>query len=461
MLENVCMDNLNGIQLGTSHNNTIFDNNCSNRNNGIHLDSSNNSMVFGNDCSNNGDYGLYLKSSNHTDVSSNNCSNNDIGIYLNSAVNNSLWENIFSENLQYQAECTNADENEWDNGIVGNYWSDYTARHPDAVNNGVIWNIPYKINGTLDTYDEFPLYKKRIDDNVAPQWDPLPEDLTFESGPGLSYDLNATDFYPVIYNVNDSAFSIDANGLLRNQTSLIVGEYNLQLNASDGFNHNVTTIIITVLENTGPIWNEQPANQTVYLPQSFYYDASASDNLAIDQYWINLEGTFQIDSNGIITNITDLYATTYNLIIHVNDTSGNEISASIKVEVLEDWEPPLWVEIPESQTIIVGESFRYDVNATDNVAIDQYWINLEQFQIDENGVITNSTKLYAGSYKLQISVNDTKGLKRSIIIEVLVKEKETPAPEIPGFHPSLILAFILIGIASVFAKFLKSKKEQN
>jgi hypothetical protein len=80
-----------------------------------------------------------------------------IGIYAEDSGNNTIWNNTFLDNGDSEAFCLNSDENDWDNGTIGNYWGDYEAQYPTANNDGSIWDIPYKINGTLSTYDNYPL----------------------------------------------------------------------------------------------------------------------------------------------------------------------------------------------------------------------------------------------------------------------------------------------------------------
>ena len=65
-------------------------------------------------------------------------------------------------------------------------------------------------------------------------------------GEALSYDVDATDLQTVLYSVNNSDFSIDSNGLLTSGTTLSLGVYILELDASDGTNHNRIIITITV-----------------------------------------------------------------------------------------------------------------------------------------------------------------------------------------------------------------------
>lgn len=74
---------------------------------------------------------------------------------------NKIWNNAFVNNRDGQSltRWMNPGENDWDVNGIGNYWSDYTARYPDATQSGNIWSIPYAINETTnpEDHDHFPL----------------------------------------------------------------------------------------------------------------------------------------------------------------------------------------------------------------------------------------------------------------------------------------------------------------
>jgi hypothetical protein len=56
--------------------------------------------------------------------------------------------------------------NVWDNGTVGNYWSDYQTKYPEAeeIDNSGIENIPYVVyTGNIDHY---PLAKPIATDSI-------------------------------------------------------------------------------------------------------------------------------------------------------------------------------------------------------------------------------------------------------------------------------------------------------
>ncbi len=48
-----------------------------------------------------------------------------------------------------------------DNGIHGNYWSDYEIKYPTATNDGTIWDIPYDV--LWNNKDNYPLVNPMID----------------------------------------------------------------------------------------------------------------------------------------------------------------------------------------------------------------------------------------------------------------------------------------------------------
>ncbi len=86
-----------------------------------------------------------------------------------------------------------------------------------------------------------------------------------------------------------------------------------------------------------------------------------------------------------------------------------------------DTNPPNWVIEPMNQTINETESFSYDIEATDDVLIDKYFIDdTTNFSINQTGFIQNVSVLPVGNYSLNISVNDTSGNLLSKVIFVNV-----------------------------------------
>ena len=160
-----------GIRICGGTNNTISDNIIAlNAQSGIALDGyedtviynqllSNNrglglgapySLVFGNEFSGNSESGLYVASSNSI-VAANNMTNSKYGIYFTSYFaapnNNTFYQNNITNNTQNVATASTINSQNWDNGAMGNYWSDY-----NSTSNGVTYYTVYAEN-----FDHHPL----------------------------------------------------------------------------------------------------------------------------------------------------------------------------------------------------------------------------------------------------------------------------------------------------------------
>jgi len=222
-------DHWTGISVSRSSNNSISGNNITaNYRSGVWVYGSNNT-ISGNSIENNGDGICLVDSSNNTIASNYVTANNDIGILIesldyrssnntiadnrvtanymgiliysahygssdNTVVGNEITDNEIgmilawsSNNIIYHNNFVNntqqvdsyASTNIWDDGYPsgGNYWSDYSARYPDVVdeNQGEnqhisgsdgVWDHPYEIDA--DNIDNYPL--------VEP-WSPLPQTI--------------------------------------------------------------------------------------------------------------------------------------------------------------------------------------------------------------------------------------------------------------------------------------------
>ncbi|MFX0074324.1 MAG: rhodanese-like domain-containing protein, partial [Candidatus Hermodarchaeota archaeon] len=156
-----------------------------------------------------------------------------------------------------------------------------------------------------------------------------------------------------------------------------------------------------------PIWDEIPTDQLFEYGEAFTYDLNASDPSGIDEWWINDTTYFEIDGYGAITNKILVPIDEYWLEVNVNDTYGNTLTDQFKITV-EDTLGPTWDELPRDQLLGYGESFTYDLNASDPSGIDKWWLNdTMYFDIDGSGVITNKTLVPIGEYWLEVNVNDT------------------------------------------------------
>lgn len=130
-----------GISLGLSWNSTIVKNNVTNSYYGIHLVDSTNCLVIGNNVS---------------------PSNSGYSIVIYRAYDNVIYHNNFVNYFIYEYGKSN---NIWDNGLEGNYWTEYTGL--DADQDG-IGDTPHGLAGNEDQhplmgtfYDFLVSYKEK------------------------------------------------------------------------------------------------------------------------------------------------------------------------------------------------------------------------------------------------------------------------------------------------------------
>ncbi len=112
--------------------------------------SSNDNLISENKFTDN-NYALRIKGSALNTIIKNQIKNNKYGLYFCcGSKNNIAYNNVFINNTNWNAD--DALGNTWDNGMIGNYWDDYTG---NDENGDGIGDTPYLVGG--DKGDNFPL----------------------------------------------------------------------------------------------------------------------------------------------------------------------------------------------------------------------------------------------------------------------------------------------------------------
>jgi parallel beta-helix repeat protein len=200
----------------------------------------------------------------------------DIGAHHNMFVdNNRSSESGLIEGPQCFGEgyvCT------WDDGTQGNYWSDYTDKHPTAGNDGTTWDVPYVVGGGDGYQDDHPL--------VDP-FDPVPP-LAFANGYNMSIDPGDTvDFsawgsvdnvgiVSIVWSLVDDGNDVVLPGMNVSYTFHRTGLYWVTLNVTDPAGNSDIVLIRVAVGNVDPPKADAGEDITVDQGDVVTFDASGS-----------------------------------------------------------------------------------------------------------------------------------------------------------------------------------------
>ncbi|MBT3813989.1 hypothetical protein HOE37_05420 [Candidatus Woesearchaeota archaeon] len=268
-----------------------------------------------------------------------------------------------------------------------------------------------------------------IEEKEFPVFNPTPQNQTVQYGSLFSYDINATDDVALgNYSINDTTrFVINNSGYIENVTALSLTLYwiNITINdTSNNLNHSV--IFVNVTDTTSPYFVNIPQNQTLGYSDLFAYQINASDNHNVSSYTVNDTTNFKINSSGYLENATSLPLALYWLNITINDTFNNTNSSIFFVNVT-DSIVPNFVNRSQNQTINYGDSFAYQINASDNHNVSNYSVNdTTSFVINGSGYLENVTALSLTLYWLNITINDSSSNTNSSVFFVNVTDITSP-----------------------------------
>jgi len=157
--DNVTANNGVGIVLETnSDDNTLSGNDIANNYDGIAFDSNSGNTLSGNNVTSNTNYDIFLNSSSNNFFYVNDITNSEYGIGFSASSDNFIFLNNFVKNTNQIS--TEFSTNTWNNSTMGNYWSDYLTKYPNAtqVDSSGVWNTPYVIDANNTDY--YPLANK-------------------------------------------------------------------------------------------------------------------------------------------------------------------------------------------------------------------------------------------------------------------------------------------------------------
>ena len=389
-LNNITGNNEAGVYVRFSSGTIISDNTISNSNGGISLSGSSNNFILGNLLANN---------------------NNGVALAF-SSTNNQIYHNNFVNNTQ-QASSTSAVT--WENGLEGNYWSDY---YGSDVNLDGIGDSPYVIG--VGNADDFPLlgmfhsFNTSLGHYVNVISNSTINDFNYVSLPGSS---------SIIMHVSNMTSSQTA-GLCRVTIPhyLMTEPYNVTIDGTQpnyvnytmydnathrwiyfNYNHSTLEVIIQGIETTPPeISMISPGNMTYAtsdVPLVFTIDETAS--------WMgySLDGQANVTTGGN-TTLMGLSEGLHDIIVFANDTFGNMGASAGVYFSVDTLSPTVVVLSPQNITYQTG-SIMLTFNISEPVSWTGYSLNGQA-----NVTVVGNTTLSGlpdGFHSIIVYANDTAG----------------------------------------------------
>lgn len=204
---------------GNSNNNVIQSNILSkSQRNGVLIEESQYNTVKNNIIVDSIEDGISFESWVTLDNANNIISKNVIGQNLDYGISIDIYsfDNIiyFNEFVSNDINAIdNGNNNQWDNGTIGNYWDDYSGTD---LNHDNIGDTPYNISGSKGSQDNFPLYSDFFPPAIIIN-KPLPNQVFGYDPPGfditvIDESLNTT-WYTLDGGISNYSFSGSSNSI--------------------------------------------------------------------------------------------------------------------------------------------------------------------------------------------------------------------------------------------------------
>jgi len=372
----------------------------------------------------------------------------DSEVYLNKIVENDL-----------QA-IDNGQNNEWDNGSIGNFWSNYL--YDDDDDDG-IGDTPHDISGTAGSQDNYPIWHDSPNIKIL---SPQPSEIFESSAPPFNVSITDPNLESMWYTLNNGMQKV----LFTKNESVNQASWDA---ASDGPNFitfyandsvgNVNSSSITVIKDTGApnIQINNPNLNDLFANTPPAFNVEIKDYL-LNKTWYTVEGAFtkyffivneSIDTNGWNNAPEGLVAITF----YANDTLGKLNSAT--VSVYKDTVLPI-ISITSPQTgaefNVTAPNFIVEFDEANPVEM-WYTLNgsLTNYTFTVNGTINQAAwdALPEGELTLKFYIEDIAGNIASDEEYIIKKipptdgdngDNGTTEPEIPGYPLILLIATIWI-----------------
>jgi len=215
-------------------------------------------------------------------------------------------------------------------------------------------------------------------------------------------NLNKYDTDKYLFYINQS----------KNTTAgLIDGVYTYNFSSYDN-SSNLGSSQRTITIDTTPPYFTNITNQTKELGSSLGYDINASDALSFSCFSVNDTTNFAINCSGYLRNNTNLSVNTYWLNISINDSTGNNNSTFMWVNVTDTAAPRLTITTPSNRTNSSNTGLNVNYTVSDLSPISYCWYSNDTMNVNAtlNGCANITTMVWSeGQHNVTVWANDTYG----------------------------------------------------
>ncbi|KKM90183.1 hypothetical protein LCGC14_1241210 [marine sediment metagenome] len=413
----ITQNSKHGLELDGGSYTTISENNMSNnKNHGLDIRSGYNNTIIGNLISENNGRGINVLSGESNNFTWNDIKFNDeIGITF---VENAKWNKINNNN--FISNFINAEDNgtlnNWDNGVIGNYWDDYTGKDD---NDDGIGDAPYtNIQGSAGNQDNYPIWWDAPSFSIL---SPTDNQAYGEEAPGFSIKIDSGIPDSMWYQLNSSSinFFFTSNGTI-NQGAWETSSYGIikitfYINDSAGL--IVTAEVVVKKNNVIPIIIiNTPFNDEIFGVTAPSYNISISEP-NIDSIWYTLDnGIINITSStltGVInqTEWDKIGSESISIRFYAKDSVGNKVEA--EVVVIKDLiSPIISIFSPTNNEVFGVNAPLYNISISEP-NLDSIWYTLNSgitnYSCNLLGQINQTVwdGLKDGTYIFRVYANDS------------------------------------------------------
>ena len=306
--------------------------------------------------------------------------NNTLGINITNYYNE-IFFNVFINQLEHVRFDEIIRMNTWDNGSIGNYWSNYTQ--PDVDKDGIVDN-PLQFN--INNIDHYPVAEPfdLIDPSAIVDGDIEIDQhqIAVFDGSASHDDFGITEFrWTFTYNGSE----ITLLGETSSYVFHIAGKYQVQLTVTDtGGNSDTAFFTVNVIDIEPPSLVEDRTPQRVGTGNPFSFSIELLDHseiAAVSVEYYYLEDDVMNVSMATSDGISYIYTSTapsssiapiyYRF--HAKDVRGQSMHTPWSaIEIIDDDIPVITDLSPLSGT--TGDDYSFFLRIDDNIGIHDAWI---------------------------------------------------------------------------------------